>query len=441
VVSQRLGLKSPYLLLSALLASEALLVTGYGLQLMLLPVRGSMVGFTSVDLGLLGAAYYCGFVIGCLIAPILLSRVGHTRTFAALVAITAGAVVCYPILVQPQFWALLRFITGICLAGLYLIIESWINDKASTATRGTMISIYVAINYIATAAGQLLITLHDASSFVLFSIAALIIGLAIVPLTLSRSPEPNPPEMVRVRPLKLIKLSPVGSISIFLVSLSTGALWSLGPVLALAKTGDLSAAAQFMSIVVIGGAIAQWPIGKLSDRVDRRFVLMGITLAATLASVVLALVPNTTGSGLLIALLFGATILPSYAIAAAHVYDVADKGEYVQVAASLLLVFGIGSTLGPLFASVGMEWFGPNALVWFMGLAQISASALVFVRMRLNMLQKVREKQSFDMSTAAAVAPAGLATPQTDTLPASDDTTDTAAPKDSGNGEINGRAS
>lgn len=408
------GSKSPYILLSALLISEALLVTGYGLQLMLLPIRGGIEGFSAVDVGLLGSSYYLGFVIGCLLTPVLLSRVGHTRTFAALISITAAVAVCYPMLVQPQFWALLRLVTGICLAGLYLIIESWINDRATSSTRGTMISIYVAINYIATAAGQMMVTLHDASSFLLFSVASIIISVAVVPLVLSRSPEPHPPSLVRVRPLRLFRLSPAGTVSIFLIGLSNGALWTLGPVFALAKTGDLTSAAQFMSVVVVGGALAQWPWGKISDHLDRRHVLMAITLAAALASVAAALLPQLGGPWLIFALLFGATVLPSYAVASAHVFDVADRSEYVQVSAGLLLLFGVGSTIGPILASVGMEWFGPAAMAGFIAIVQLAIVSFVFVRMRLNKLQVVGEKQAFDLVATTPMAPAGLGSPATD---------------------------
>jgi len=408
------GSKSPYLLLSALLISEALLVTGYGLQLMLLPIRGGMEGFSAVDLGLLGSSYYLGFVIGCLLTPVLLSRVGHTRTFAALVSITAAVAICYPIFVQPQFWALLRLLTGICLAGLYLIIESWINDQATSATRGTMISIYVAINYIATAAGQMLITLHDASSFILFSVASVLISMAAVPLSLSRSPAPQPPSMVRVRPLRLFRLSPVGAVSIFLIGLSNGALWSLGPVFALAKTGDLASAAQFMSVVVLGGALAQWPWGKVSDHLDRRHVLMAITFTAGLASVAVVIVPQLGGPWLIFALLFGATVLPSYAVASAHVFDVADRSEYVQVSAGLLLLFGVGSTIGPILASLGMQWLGPAAMAGFIAVVQFGILAFVLVRMWLNKLQVVGKKQAFDLVTAAPMASAGVGSPQAD---------------------------
>lgn len=404
------GSKSPYLLLSALLASEVLFVAGYGLQLMLLPIRGGMEGFSAIDLGLIGSSYYLGFVAGCLLTPLLLSRVGHTRTFAALVSITAAVSLCYPLLAQPQFWALLRFITGVCLAGLYLIVESWINDRATTSTRGTMISIYVALNYIATAVGQMMVTLYDTSSFVLFSVASIVISSAVVPLALSRSPEPQPPTMVRLRPLRLFKLSPAGTTAIFLLGVAIGALWALGPVFALAKTGDLGSAAQFMSAVVLGGAVAQWPLGKLSDHFDRRHVLIGIALAATIASMAVAMLPHLNGGWLIFAVLFGATVLPGYAVASAHVFDVADRREYVQVSGGLLLLYGVGSTLGPFLAALAVEWFGPAALAVFVAIAQLGIVTFVVVRMRLRKLQVVAEKQAFDVTSAAPVAPAGRPT-------------------------------
>ncbi|HEY0034157.1 MAG TPA: MFS transporter, partial [Devosia sp.] len=288
------------------------------------------------------------------------------------------------------------------------IIESWINDRSTSGTRGTMISIYVAINYLATAAGQLLITLGDASSFVLFSLASILISAAVMPLSLSRAPAPEPPKLVRVRPWRLFSLSPSGAMAILLIGLSNGALWALGPVFAVAKSNDLASAAQFMSIVVLGGALAQWPIGRISDRFDRRHVLLAVTLAATIAGVAVAFLPQVGGPWLIFALVFGATVLPSYAVASAHVFDLADRSEYVEVSAGILLLFGVGSTLGPIFASLGMNWLGASAMAGFIALAQVTIFSFVLARIWLNKQQMVTGKQPFDLGTAAPMAPAGL---------------------------------
>ena len=398
---------SPLLSVAALLFSVAFLITGNGLQMMLLPIRGGEEGFSAVQLGLMGSGYYLGFVLGCLGTPLLLRRAGHIRTFAALVSIASAVALGYPMLVDGLLWALLRLITGFCLAGLYLIVESWINDRATKETRGALISTYVAINYIVTTLGQMTVTLFETSSFVLFSIASVLVSIAAVPLALSRSPEPSPPELVRFRPLRLFRLSPAGTVAIFLIGLGTGALWSLGPVFAESKTGNVTTAALFMSVAVLGGALAQWPIGRLSDSLDRRYVLIGVTAAAAVACLVIALLPDLGGPWLIFAFVFGGTFLPAYAVASAHVFDFAERTDYVEVSAGLLLLYGLGSTIGPALASVGMQWFGPVALLAFIALVQLAIIGFVTLRMTRRKSLAGSDKQSFDLVATAPVVTAG----------------------------------
>lgn len=398
---------SPLLSVAALLVSVALLITGNGLQMMLLPLRGHAEGFSAVQLGLLGSGYYLGFVLGCLGTPLLLRRAGHVRTFSALVSIAAAIALLYPMLVDAWLWALLRLITGFCLAGLYLIVESWINDRATSQTRGALISIYVAINYIVTALGQMTVTLFDPSSFVLFSIASVLVSVAAVPLALSRSPEPRPPELVQFRPLYLLRLSPAGTVSIFLTGLACGAFWSLGPILAEARAANVASAVQFMSVAVLGGALAQWPIGRLSDSLDRRHVLIAVTGAAALACLAIGLLPDLGGPWLAFAFFFGATLLPCYAVASAHVFDFAERANFVEVSAGLLLLYGLGSTIGPAAAAVCMQWFGPNGLLVFIGLVQVALIAYVAQRLTRRASPAEADKQSFDLVATAPVVTAG----------------------------------
>jgi len=400
---------SPFLSIAALLISVALLVTGNGLQMMLLPIRGGIEGFSSVQLGLMGSGYYLGFVLGCLGTPLLLRRSGHIRTFAALVAIAAAIALLYPMLVHPLAWVALRFITGFCLAGLYLIVESWINDRATKQTRGALISTYVAINYIVTTLGQMTVTLFETSSFMLFSIASVLISIAAVPLALTRSAEPKPPALVRFRPIRLFQMSPAGTVSIFLIGLGTGALWSLGPVFAEARSGDITVAALFMSALVLGGALAQWPIGRLSDRFDRRYILIAVTAAAALACLVIALLPNLGGPWLVFAFVFGAAFLPAYAVASAHVFDFADRADYVEVSAGLLLLYGLGSTIGPVLGAFAMQWFGPLGLLGYFAAVQLLIIAFVALRLTRRDGLPEAEKQSFDLVATAPVVTAGAA--------------------------------
>ena len=398
---------SPLLSVAALLVSVAFLITGNGLQMMLLPIRGGAEGFSAVQLGFMGSGYYLGFVLGCLGTPRLLRRVGHIRTFAALVSIASAVALGYPMAVDAVLWAVLRLITGFCLAGLYLIVESWINDRATRETRGALISTYIAINYIVTTLGQMMVTLFETSSFALFSIASILVSLATVPLALSRSPEPRPPELVRFRPLHLLRLSPAGTVSIFLIGLATGALWALGPVFAEARSGNVTSAALFMSVAVLGGALAQWPIGRLSDSFDRRHVLIGVAGAAALACLIIGMLPDLGGPWLIFAFIFGATFLPAYAVASAHVFDFADRAEYVEVSAGLLLLYGLGSTIGPAVASFGMQWFGPVALLGFIAIVQLAIIGYVALRLTRRKGLAEADKEAFDLVATAPVVTAG----------------------------------
>ena len=392
---------------AAILFSVALLIMGNGLQLMLLPIRGGIEGFSAFEIGMLGSGYFFGFVLGCAFTPMLIVRVGHIRTFAALVSVASAAALGYPVAIEPMVWVLLRLITGFCLSGLYLVVESWLNDRATNETRGTLISAYVTVNFTVITLGQMMVTLFQPSSFILFSIASVLVSLAAVPIALTRSSQPPPITLVRFRPRHLYRLSPTGAVAIFLIGLATGSFWALGPSYASAASGSVTDAALFMSAAVLGGALAQWPAGKLSDGVDRRRVLIGLAGISALLGLALLLLPHQPVLWLVLGLLLGVGLLPSYAIAAAHVFDFADRAEYVEISAGLLLLNGLGSTLGPLLASLAIESSGPAGL--FITNAVIQAVLIGFVALRLTRREGLpeAEKENFDLGTSGAVAVVG----------------------------------
>jgi MFS family permease len=391
----------------AILLGVAFLVMGNGLQLMLLPIRGGIEGFSALEIGLLGSGYFFGFVLGCAFTPRLIARVGHIRTFAALVAIASAAALGYPVALDAFVWVVLRLITGFCLAGLYLVVESWLNDRATNETRGTLISAYVTVNFTVITIGQMMVTLFQPSSFILFSIASVLVSLAAVPIALTRSSQPPPVTFVRFRPARMFRLSPTGTVSIFLIGLATGAFWSLGPAYASAVSGSVTDAALFMSAAVLGGAVAQWPAGKLSDSVDRRRVMIALAAFSAAIGIVMVLLPQTTIMWLGLGLAFGIGLLPAYAIAAAHVFDFADRSDYVEISAGLLLLHGVGSTIGPLLASLAILAFGQSGL--FIANAVVQLALIGFVAVRLSRREGLpeEEKQSFDLGTSAAVSVVG----------------------------------
>lgn len=398
---------SPILSVASLLLSVAFLIMGNGLQLMLLPIRGGLEGFSTVQVGLMGSGYYFGFVLGCLFTPMLIKRAGHIRTFAALAAIASAVAIGYPMLVNALVWAALRLLTGFCLAGLYLIVESWLNGKATKGTRGALISTYVAINYTVITIGQMIVTLFDPSSFVLFSIASILVSVAAVPLALSRSAEPEAPKLVRFRPIRLLRLSPAGTVSVFLNGLATGTFWSLGPIFADGKSGSVTSAALFMSVAVLGGAVAQWPVGRLSDAMDRRHVLIGISALAAVVCAIMVVLPDLGGPWLIFALLFGASFLPTYAVASAHVFDFAERADFVEVSAGLLLLYGLGSSIGPILASSAMQAFGAAAFPVFIALMQLLLIGFVVQRLTRRKGLAESDKAAFDLGTTAPVITVG----------------------------------
>ena len=273
---------------AALLLSVAFLLMGSGLQNTLTPIRAEIEGFEAMALGALGAAYYFGFVIGCVVAPVKVKRAGHIRSFVAMVSIGSSVALIHPIIIDPWVWIVLRLFTGFCLAGLFMIIESWLNEKASNESRGVIFSTYLGINLSVITVGQLLITADDPRSFSLFALASILVSLAAVPLALTRSQEPAPPNIVKLRILRLYKMSPVGLVGSFSVGLSNGAFWTLGPVYGAVSGGGAEGAAIFMAVGAIAGAAGQWPLGRLSDRMDRRIIIMAACLLAAVADLLMS---------------------------------------------------------------------------------------------------------------------------------------------------------
>lgn len=387
----------------SLLLAVAFLLAGNGLQFTLLPLRGSAEGFDPIALGLIGSAYYVGFVSGCLLGPYAILRAGHIRAFAAMVAIAAAVTLAYALVPSPWAWALFRLLTGFCLAGFYLVVESWLNDRADNASRGMVMSAYIIVNFGAITAGQMLVTLYPIEAAGSFMLSAILASLAIVPVALTRSAQPAPITIVSFRPRTLYEAAPVALVASFMIGLANGAFWSLAPLSAAGSGLDVAQVASFMSIAVLAGAVGQWPFGRLSDRVDRRLVLFGILLGAAAAGLVLFVFANSVGSLMTFGFLFGALALPTYSIAAAHGFDKTPHGDMVATSATLLLVNGLGSVIGPLAASALMNPLGPRALFLFTAISQALLAAYVFYRTRVQVSLAPPEKTEFDVATTSPV--------------------------------------
>ena len=366
---------------AALLLSVAILLTGQGLQFALLPVRASLESFPPLAIGIMGAAYFFGFTVGCLRGGELVRRVGHVRVFLAMTAIASAAPLIHVLAVNPVAWAILRMATGFCFATLYVVIESWLNDRATNENRGLIFSTYSMITLSVMAAGQMSLLLYPPSGAELFIIASVLVSFGAVPVALSTSPSPELPTQVSIDLRRLMKVSPSGTLGCFATGLANGAFWSLAPVFA-TRIGGVEMAAVFMTAAVVGGAAAQWPLGILSDKWERRKTLVAIAVVGSIMGTALAMFASTIGALplYLLGALWGAMAFPLYAIAVAYANDFAEPGEHVNLSSGLLLVYGIGATVGPFVASALMGTEGVGILFSFAAFVHIGLVCIVVVR-------------------------------------------------------------
>lgn len=390
--------------IASLLVGVAFLISGHGLQLTLIPLRAAAEGWTPVEIGIIGSAYYVGFVAGCVVSPYAILRAGHIRGFAALVSLCAAVSILQAVVVSVVPWILFRLMVGATLAGLYMIIESWLNDRATNQNRGTIMSVYIGVNFAAITMGQFMVTFDAPTSFTLFAFASVMVSLSAVPVALTKSAQPAPIAVARIRPRELYAASPVGIVGVTVVGVANGAFWSLAAVYALGEGLNSGQVAVFTGLATIGGALAQWPAGWISDRIDRRGVLIVLLTLAATVGLALAFLPIADGLWIPLAVLFGMTTLPTYSIAAAHAYDHTPSGGYVATAAGLMLANGTGAIIGPILAAGLMERTSTAMLFLFTAFAQCGLALFALARMKTRAAPADEEKTGFDL---AATAPVG----------------------------------
>ena len=363
-----------------LLASVALLIAGSGVLSMLLPIRAEMEAFGTLSIGVMGSAHSAGFVAGCLLGARLVARVGHIRTFAALVGLASCLFLAHALIVHPLAWWVLRAASGACFATLFLVIESWLNARATNATRGAVFCTYAVISHLCGSMGQIAVSLGEPDRFVLFSVGSILVSLSALPVALARVEAPSPPPAPRVRIGALWHASPVGFAGCAAAGFGGGAFWSLGPSFAIDATGSAEAVPLLMTAPILAAALVQWPVGLLSDRIDRRTVIAAMAAAA--AGIALAIHAGLAGAGALTLAFaaFGAASIPVNALCVANANDFAPEGAAVETAAGLLLVWACGAVAGPVVASLLMERLGPEAL--FLHAGAVFATLAVFALWR-----------------------------------------------------------
>ena len=391
----------------AILLGFGILMLGDGLQGTLLAVRADLEGFSATLTGLVMSTFYIGFLIGSIMTPRITIKVGHIRVFAAYAAISSTAILVQSLAVTVPLWIAMRLISGFCFAGLYIVAESWLNDRATNETRGKLLSLYMVVTYIGIGAGQLLLNLANPLEFQLFILISILISVAVVPLLLSAGSPPTFHDSVRISLFELFRLTPLGIVSMFAVGLVTATFFALGPVYAQRIGLNIRDTSYFMTAAVIGTVLLQGPIGALSDRFDRRRVLTIVTILTSVTALICIPAEQVSTQALFLAIaLFGGLAFPLYSVCIAYTNDHLKPKQMIAASGALVLVSGLGAIVGPILVAVIMDTYGNQAMFW--SIAAVHALTGVFAIYRMIRSAPVPlDKQR--PGTTTAVHPSGSA--------------------------------
>jgi MFS family permease len=349
--------------ISALLLGSFFLLFAGGIHGLILPVRGTYEGFSAWQLGLLGTGWAIGYVSGCLYTARLVARSGHIRAFSVMASLAAITILLQLLLIDPWAWIALRALSGFCFAGAAMIVESWLSERAEPHTRGRIFGIYTMVNLVASTGGQLTLTLGDTTGALFFVLGAIFYALAVLPTAMTTSASPKPLVSVKIDVRALWRNSPVAVFAVFMVGISNSAFGTLAAVYGAEIGLPVATIAFFSSLPILLGALTQIPVGILSDRYDRRIVLIGVGVVALAAGAAfIALAPQDATLNLALVAVFGGAIYAMYPVIIAHANDNAADGNYIMISGGLLMIFGIGSIVGPLAAGAAMSAIGPTGL-------------------------------------------------------------------------------
>jgi MFS family permease len=365
-----------------LLLGIGFIMTGNGLQQSLLGLRAEAEGFSRTLTGSVMTAYYVGMLAGTLLVPRIVGRVGHIRVFAALTALAATAILAAPIFVNGPAWAVMRGVTGFCYAGMYIVAESWLNDRVGNELRGRLWSIYMFMQFGGLIIGQALLNLAPPTGFELFSLAAALLSLAVVPILVSARPAPLFEASAHMHLLQVYRLSPLAIAGGIAIGAAHGAFWQMGAVYGSAAGLTVAEISLFISSAVCGALLFQWPVGRLSDRVDRRRVILGVCAGSALAALAVLASGHLSTPLLFVAVaLFGGLSLPMYSLLGALLNDRLRAEQMVAASSALVLAYGIGAVSGPPVAGALMDHLGADGL--FVYLAVMHAGLALFALHRM----------------------------------------------------------
>ena len=376
--------------MAQVLASIVFLLFGYGAVIagtsllgITVPLELRADGTSTEVIGLVGTAFFGGFLLGARYSRVAILQVGHVRVFAGLAALSAASALMFPFLPFPAGWIVLRFINGFCLVGIGAVTESWLNARCTNQNRGGVMGIYMVINYFAVACGQLLVNVSDLGGSEAFMLVAFLFSLSLVPMVLSRTPSPDIGHVEALSFRHLYALTPLAVVGSGVAGVFMGTFFGMGAIFARSIGLSVFEVSVFTATVIGGGLLFQFPVGWLSDRFDRRGVLAVVLISVVLVSIAMM------GAGalgehfwalLVLGALLGACITVVYPIAIAHAFDHIARERFVPASSGLLLAFGVGSTAGPLLASIAMGQIGPYGFFAFYAVVATFFSGFVIYR-------------------------------------------------------------
>lgn len=377
--------------ISSLLSGMGILLIGSGLLGTLLGLRGSEEGFSEAVLGIIMSAFFIGYIAGSVLCPKIIRRVGYVRTFAVMAAISSVVALLHGLVVDPYVWWGLRILNGISLVGLYMVMESWLNEQI-TQQRSQIFGIYMMVSLISLGIGQFLVLIYGPSSLASFALVSILFSLGLMPVALTRTTQPTPMESSSFPLKSLFRAAPVGAAGSLLSGLVTGSFWGMAAVFAHKLGLSETLVVTFIFIAVFGGALLQWPLGRLSDNRDRRQVLFWIALcAAGLALLLLVLHAISTIAFMIVALLYGGFSFSLYAISVAQTHDRLDSSQILDGTRGLLMLNGIGASIGPFSAGIVMSLLGSRGYPIL--LALVLCGLALFIKWRISLDEPVPEEE------------------------------------------------
>ena len=369
---------------AALLLGIGIMNLGNSLLGISLPLRMEAAQYSTLVTGVIMAAYFGGLLVGSIYGKRLIGVVGHVRVFAGLAAVMAAVALVHPLLFNPLTWAVLRFISGFCVAGLFAALESWLNERSDNKTRGQVLGIYMIVNYMAIVLGQFMVNLWDLNGMEGFMVASLLVSLSLVPVVLARI---EAPDLSDLKPLSLRQLhavSPLAPVGACVAGAVMGAFYGLGPVVASQVGFNVFQVTVFMGSVIVGGLLSQWPLGRLSDRFDRRTVLLVVlTLGMLIAGggIATRTFADPFPPFIVVGVLLGGTMTTIYPICVAQAFDYVDRDRYVAASSGMLLSYAVGSTAGPILSALVMGAMGPHGFFAYIAVCMAMFAAFVTYRM------------------------------------------------------------